>query len=790
MVVLKILVFLIMIGIVGDAVNKIRSLLSDKNIDKDQHSKKIEQSIYQILGAIICCWFIIAISADKNTNNFQSSSAFNTASIPFSDRKFLSSKAEEAYNIIWKSLNEENSLDIDITKHLFENIPAFENLVQKVFDKLSPSERIEVFTALFDKMSKNQQATLSAHYKSAQEVRNNTSQRLVLYLNPMKKPMSISEQELSNINRGIKYNIISARLYPQYTSYIAGKIGVLGKMAYQYEDIRNKFYQKFENIIASDENKIATKFQSFYKNFDNKSEKEQFYFCSGIAIASPDINNPPIIRPRDVPVDYVGLMQIYKNQEVVQLLMKQNEETLIHLNNHTQKTMMSRATQYFGWGGIQYGPLTDSELDIVDTGRLAAYFDIDIRNDKQLADKCNVIFNKMSNQSGETLETKGSAYINRLMTKYNQSEIRYYFTENQYLQQGSSLYGLYLSMSKPVYERNENIVLSVKWNEDNANCEILTDKIKEALTKNQFEIVENGISCSKDTATSNVKLTAKIKTSKLGKISIPSIELDDDFSNSVDFTVKDTEALREALNTKNINAVKDVLSAPEDLNKIKIDGKSPVAHFIKDDTDFAKELIKLGASPNEIDENGYTPLMYAVIRQDNELLDLLLDKNVYLNELDKKGRTAIMYAAIKNNIYAAKKLVKHKADIYKSKDGKWSAYLYAQEMKHMDIAELLKSNKDRMVLIIDKCDACKAKEKIFLEQIGKLYPTLQKAVIKETPDDDRDSTKHSGNFNYPFVKIGDKATLDKDITNAYRPDHRLDKWDGTEKHLEQIMYKD
>lgn len=69
---------------------------------------------------------------------------------------------------------------------------------------------------------------------------------------------------------------------------------------------------------------------------------------------------------------------------------------------------------------------------------------------------------------------------------------------------------------------------------------------------------------------------------------------------------------------------------------------------------FAQELIKLGASPEVIDKNGYTPLMYAVIRQDNEFLDLLLDKNANLNELDKKGRTAIMYAAIKNNIYAAK----------------------------------------------------------------------------------------------------------------------------------------
>lgn len=125
-------------------------------------------------------------------------------------------------------------------------------------------------------------------------------------------------------------------------------------------------------------------------------------------------------------------------------------------------------------------------------------------------------------------------------------------------------------------------------------------------------------------------------------------------SNSVDFSVRDLEALQNAVVSKNIESIKAFLSSPTDLDAIKIDGEHPVAHFIKDDMAFAQELIKLGASPDVIDKNGYTPLMYAVIRQDNEFLDLLLGKKSYLNELDKKGRTAIMYAAIKNNIYAAK----------------------------------------------------------------------------------------------------------------------------------------
>lgn len=239
-----------------------------------------------------------------------------------------------------------------------------------------------------------------------------------------------------------------------------------------------------------------------------------------------------------------------------------------------------------------------------------------------------------------------------------------------------------------------------------------------------------------------------------------------------------------------MESIKAFLSSPSDLDEIKIDGEHPVAHFIKDDMTFAQELIKLGASADVIDKNGYTPLMYAVIRQDNDFLDLLLNKKVYLNEVDKKGRTAIMYAAIKNNLYAAKKLIEHRADIYKSKDDKWTAYKYAKEMKHSEIAELLKSNKDQIVLLIDNCDACRAKEKIF-HKLAKNYPSFPRSsVITTTPDNDKNSKEHNWNIKFPFVKIGDSKTLDGDVMSAFRSGHRLDNWDGTEKQLETIMYKD
>ena len=343
---------------------------------------------------------------------------------------------------------------------------------------------------------------------------------------------------------------------------------------------------------------------------------------------------------------------------------------------------------------------------------------------------------------------------------------------------------LTLDISKPVYEKNENIALLAQWIGPDIDCKILEEKVKETLVSRHFEIVDGSFSCAGNDNKSLIQLRVQFKSPRIGKLNIPSIKLNNVSGNSVDFSVRDLETLQNAVISKNVESIKAFLSSSSDLDEIKIDGEHPVAHFIKDDMAFAQELIKLGASADVIDKNGYTPLMYAVIRQDNDFLDLLLKKKVYLNEVDKKGRTAIMYAAIKNNLYAAKKLIGHRADIYKSKDEKWTAYKYAKEMKHNEIAELLKSNKDQIVLLIDNCDACRTKEKIF-HKLTKNYPSFPRSS-----DNDKNSKEHNWNIKFPFVKIGDSKTLDGDVMSAFRPGHRLDNWDGTEKQLETIMYKD
>ena len=336
---------------------------------------------------------------------------------------------------------------------------------------------------------------------------------------------------------------------------------------------------------------------------------------------------------------------------------------------------------------------------------------------------------------------------------------------------------LTLDISKPVYEKNENIALLAQWIGPDVDCKILEEKVKETLVSRHFEIVENSLSCAGNDNKSLIQLRVQFKSPRIGKLNIPSINLDNVSGNSVDFSVRDLEALQNAVASKNTESIKAFLSSPSDLDEIKIDGEHPVAHFIKDDMTFAQELIKLEASADVIDKNGYTPLMYAVIRQDNDFLDLLLKKKVYLNEVDKKGRTAIMYAAIKNNLYAAQKLIEHRADLYKSKDKKWSAYKYAKEMGHKDIAKLLDLGFDELIIFTDSSNDSIRKKEI-LKKFSENYTSLRLIGI---PLSSLKIYIPEKRYIQPTLLLFDS----KKETGRYIPD-----WDGDIAKLQKLMVKD
>lgn len=771
----------------GLYIKEIITILMDKEQinpqeERAQNIKKLV--IKSLLVVIVGSLLITTIKSPSNGKPIKSPPP---SSVLSSNLKFSSPKAEESYKRLLKIINH-NQADNETA------INDLLNCIDTMRRTLETNEIKEVIKSVFDNISLQNKFLISVGVSLAELNKNISADEIVPDLG---SGYVLSTDEGVRITQyHAKMTLIAQHIFPNTTGVQISKLLALGGSIYNKDgSIGEYFRNESQKIIKDVESRVAKKIDDFYEGLDNKSEREQFYFCSGLSIATLDVENPAALNSATtgMPVDYAGLMSIYRNPEMVQLIIRENQAKLTRTDNYIKNEMKSRASQYFGWGITQYGHLTDAELDMFNIGRLTAYFNKTIRRDKNIISKCKKVLNdKMAGQPAEVLETKGSPYIYRLLKKSHQKELRYDLLPDTQLSvinvQPSSY--INLETTGKTYKKSDNIPLTFKWKEKNANCDELETKVKEILSKNNFEIVENELSCSKDTKISEAKLSVQVKSLKLGKVSIPSIELYDIFSNSIDFVVNDSENLIQALQSKDVNAIKSSLSSPSDLNEIKIDGEHPVAHFIKDDMAFAKELINLGASADVIDKNGYTPLMYAVIRQDNDFLDLLLNKKVYLNEVDKKGRTAIMYAAIKNNLYAAKKLIEHRADIYKSKDEKWTAYKYAKEMKHYEIAELLKGNKDRIVLVIDNCDDCKAKEKIFLK-LTKNYPSLPRSdILTITPNNDKKSKEHYWDKKFPLVKFGDGKTLDSDFTNAFRPGHRLDNWDGTEKQLETIMYKD
>ena len=478
----------------------------------------------------------------------------------------------------------------------------------------------------------------------------------------------------------------------------------------------------------------SARIAGFNNVFENRPEIERFYFCSGFNSAEIEgFSSSANINP-----------------------------------NLTNRVSINFMLMTFGTARAVYNAAgSNYELSIYNTGRETFFQDNTTREYLLSNNKCKAltqfVMKRVEQIPADMLMMWGKQDIDRFIGNPSQASMPKISSN------------LTLDISKPVYERNENISLLVQWTGADVDCKILEEKVKETLVSRHFEIVDGSLSCAGNDNKSLIQLRVQFKSPRIGKLNIPSIKLDNVNGNSVDFSVRDLETLQNAVVSKNVESIKAFLSSPSDLDEIKIDGEHPVAHFIKDDMTFAQELIKLGVSADVIDKNGYTPLMYAVIRQDNDFLDLLLKKKVYLNEV------------IKNNLYAAKKLIEHRADIYKSKDEKWTAYKYAKEMKHDEIANLLKSPFNEILIIFDECSTCEKNRQLLGKIVKQQYPSMNISYILYSSKDVSKKYEHFANQNLPIIKLKkqkDSNELGSNSSNTFG------NWDGTEKQLEKIMYKE
>lgn len=102
-----------------------------------------------------------------------------------------------------------------------------------------------------------------------------------------------------------------------------------------------------------------------------------------------------------------------------------------------------------------------------------------------------------------------------------------------------------------------------------------------------------------------------------------------------------------------------------------------------------KEVLKTNPKAfNVVNEEGFSPLVLASYRGNNEVAKLLIAAGCDINRNSKMG-TALMAAIVKGNSEIAKLLLQNKANVTSADGNGTTALLYAVQFKNYEIASLL-----------------------------------------------------------------------------------------------------
>lgn len=127
------------------------------------------------------------------------------------------------------------------------------------------------------------------------------------------------------------------------------------------------------------------------------------------------------------------------------------------------------------------------------------------------------------------------------------------------------------------------------------------------------------------------------------------------------------------------------------VNEINDEGYSPlILACYRGNTEVAQFLINNGADLNYNNAMG-TPLMAAIVKNNIEIVILLLKKNVNIEQKDSNGTTALIYAAMFKNHDICKILIQAKAN-YETKDNRGNSALdYAILADDDQLIQILKT---------------------------------------------------------------------------------------------------
>ncbi|WP_342255471.1 ankyrin repeat domain-containing protein [Spiroplasma endosymbiont of Poecilobothrus nobilitatus] len=122
-----------------------------------------------------------------------------------------------------------------------------------------------------------------------------------------------------------------------------------------------------------------------------------------------------------------------------------------------------------------------------------------------------------------------------------------------------------------------------------------------------------------------------------------------------------------SLNLKNINNLeitKLLIDNGADVNLQDENGTTPIYYAIStDNIEIVKLLIDNGADVKNINKNGLTPLYYAIILDKKEMVQFLINNGADVNLRDKNGLTPLHFAIDENNKEMVQFLINNGADV-------------------------------------------------------------------------------------------------------------------------------
>ncbi|MCR5401249.1 MAG: ankyrin repeat domain-containing protein, partial [Treponema sp.] len=141
----------------------------------------------------------------------------------------------------------------------------------------------------------------------------------------------------------------------------------------------------------------------------------------------------------------------------------------------------------------------------------------------------------------------------------------------------------------------------------------------------------------------------------------------------------------------NLEICECYLAAGMDVNSRDKDGTPMLNIAVRNDNaQLVEWLLKNGAELNPVSEDrGYTPLMDAVWRKNEEITKLLIDKGADVNVINKEGQTMIILSVGSENLEITRLLCQAGADADIQDQMGMSAYGYASLFKKQKILEIL-----------------------------------------------------------------------------------------------------